>query len=206
MGQIITFAQQKGGAGKTTALAHLAAAWSGDGRRVALFDLDPQRSLSRWVELRGDPRLALIESRDYRAGSDMKSAARSHDVVLVDCPGAASSLLENVFRESRLIVAPLQPSVMDIWATQPVLDTARGLGRTVRLLLNRVPPRTRALDEIEAALGPAQPLLLASRLGNRVAFARAMAGGRAAPELARRSPAAEEAVALAEEIDGLLGA
>ena len=55
MGQAITFAQQKGGAGKTTVLAHLAAAWAGAGRDVAVIDLDPQRSLTRWTEIRADP-------------------------------------------------------------------------------------------------------------------------------------------------------
>ena len=61
MGHAITFAQQKGGAGKTTVLAHLAAAWAGAGRRVALIDLDPQQSLTRWAGLRADPAIVLIE-------------------------------------------------------------------------------------------------------------------------------------------------
>ena len=118
MGQTITFAQQKGGAGKTTVLAHLAAAWAEAGHSVALIDLDPQRSLSRWAEVRGDDRIDLVESKDYRAGSDMKSAARTHEYVLVDCPGAASSMLDAAIRESHIVVAPCQPSVMDVWATR----------------------------------------------------------------------------------------
>jgi chromosome partitioning protein len=109
MGQIITFAQQKGGAGKTTVLAHLAAAWSADGKKVALVDLDPQQSLTRWARLRGDPALTLIESRDYRAASDIRAAARSHDYVLVDCPGTASTLLEAVIRESTSCSRPASP-------------------------------------------------------------------------------------------------
>ena len=52
MAAIITFAQRKGGAGKTTLAAHLAAGWAAAGRRVALLDVDPQRSLTQWVELR----------------------------------------------------------------------------------------------------------------------------------------------------------
>ena len=59
MGHAITFAQQKGGSGKTTVLAHLAAAWAEAGRTVALIDLDPQQSLTRWARLRADPGIAV---------------------------------------------------------------------------------------------------------------------------------------------------
>lgn len=203
MGRIITFAQQKGGAGKTTVLVHLAAAWAEAGRRVALIDLDPQRSLSRWAGLRADPALPLIESKDYRAASDMKAAAKAHDYVLVDCPGAASSLLEAVVRESDLVVAPCQPSVMDVWATASVIETAKKQKTPLRILLNRVPGRAAALEEVIATLGPAQALLLATRLGNRVGFSQAMLNGRTAPELSRRSAAASEVAALKAEIEAI---
>jgi chromosome partitioning protein len=53
-GRVITIAQQKGGAGKTTLAAHLAIAWAGEGRSVALLDIDPQGSLATWHRLRGD--------------------------------------------------------------------------------------------------------------------------------------------------------
>ena len=51
MATVITVAQQKGGAGKTTLAANSAAALAAN-RRVALLDVDPQRSLTRWNELR----------------------------------------------------------------------------------------------------------------------------------------------------------
>jgi len=44
-GIVITIAQQKA-AGKTTLAAHLALAWAGQRRRVALIDIDPQGSLA----------------------------------------------------------------------------------------------------------------------------------------------------------------
>ncbi len=203
MGRIITFAQQKGGAGKTTVLAHLAAAWAEDGKRVALIDLDPQKSLTRWAELRADPALSLVESRDYRAGSDMKAAARSHDYVLVDCPGAASSLLDAVVRESDLVVAPCQPSVMDVWATASVIETARKQKTVLRILLNRVPGRASGLEDVLGALGEAQENVLHARLGNRVGFSQAMLTGRTAPEMARSSMAAAEMDALRAEIEAI---
>jgi chromosome partitioning protein len=204
MGSVITFAQQKGGSGKTTVLAHLAAAWAAAGRKVALIDLDPQRSLTRWASLRDDPAIAAIESKDYRAGADMKAARRGHDLVLVDCPGAASNLLESAIRESDLVLAPCQPSVMDVWALEPVIAAAARLRRPVRILLNRMPARLGSLEEVLAALGDARALLLATQLGNRNAFSQAMLSGRTAPELAQRSTAAAEIAGLRAELTALL--
>ena len=63
MAVVITVAQQKGGTGKTTLAANIAAAFAPE-RRVGLLDIDPQKSLSRWHSLRrarlragGRPRL-----------------------------------------------------------------------------------------------------------------------------------------------------
>ena len=51
MAVVITVAQQKGGAGKTMLAANLSAAFAAH-RRVALLDIDPQRSLARWHAIR----------------------------------------------------------------------------------------------------------------------------------------------------------
>jgi chromosome partitioning protein len=205
MGQVITFAQQKGGAGKTTALAHLAAAWSRAGEKVALVDLDPQQSLTRWAKLRADPALAVIETKSYRAGGDLRQARRNHDLVLVDCPGTETALLDNVLRETDLVLLPCQPSVIDVWASQSVVDTAARLGTPCRILLNRVPPRLGGLEEVLAALGDARGQVLDSQLGNRNGYSQAMQSGRTAPELAPRSTAATEIRALHAELGAVLG-
>lgn len=204
MGHVITFAQQKGGAGKTTVLAHLAAAWAEAGRSVALIDLDPQQSLTRWAKMRGDEAIEVIESKDYRAGADIKAARRSHDFVLVDCPGAALGMLENAIRESDLVLAPCQPSVMDVWALETVAATAAKLKRPLRVLLNRMPPRLASLEDVLAALGTHRSLLLATQLGNRNGFSKAMLDGRTAPEISRGSTAAAEIYGLRAELGALL--
>ena len=51
MALVITVAQQKGGTGKTTLAANIAAALA-PGLRVVLLDIDPQRTLTRWHALR----------------------------------------------------------------------------------------------------------------------------------------------------------
>ncbi len=70
MAFVIAVAQRKGGAGKSTIAANLAAAYAEAGQRVALLDIDPQRSLARWDELRGRaPRRARCTSRRRRGGA-----------------------------------------------------------------------------------------------------------------------------------------
>ena len=59
---VITIAQRKGGAGKTTLAAQLAVAWARCGARVAALDTDPQGSLGAWVDLRR----ARLGSKSYR--------------------------------------------------------------------------------------------------------------------------------------------
>lgn len=51
-GQVVTLAQQKGGAGKTTLAVNLAAAARTRGLSVALLDTDPQGSMGRWFMTR----------------------------------------------------------------------------------------------------------------------------------------------------------
>ncbi len=51
-GKILTIAQQKGGAGKSTLAAHLALAWALKRKSVALVDIDPQQSLAAWYDQR----------------------------------------------------------------------------------------------------------------------------------------------------------
>ena len=206
MSRTILFAQQKGGAGKTTLLVQLAVIWAGEGRRVALLDLDPQGSLTRWGALRADPALPVIESAEWRAGTDLRRAKREADIVLADCPGAADVLLRAAMREADLVLVPAQPSAMDAWATAATLEMARRERTPARVALNRVPPRGGAVERSVALLREQGAEILASRLGQRVAFAASFLSGRAACEISRASAAAREARALAGEVLALLDA
>ena len=51
---VITFASRKGGAGKSTLTAHLAAFAHQTGHRCLLVDADPQGSLTLWHAIRAD--------------------------------------------------------------------------------------------------------------------------------------------------------
>ena len=201
---IIAFAQQKGGAGKTTVLAHLAHAWADRGRSVGLADLDPQRSLALWAANQRDHDYTVIESAGWRATSDIRDLSKSCDVTLIDCPGNASSLLEAALRAADLVLLPCQPSMLDAWATDPILKMAAKEKTPARVLMNRMPPRGGIADQVQAHLREHGAELLQTTLGNRVAFASGVGSGTTALGLARTSRASSEVAALADEIEALL--
>lgn len=208
MASVITFAQQKGGAGKTTLLTQLAVELS-KGAGAALIDLDPQKTLSGWMDERirrtGEADLDLIESSEWRIGVDIGKAARDAELILIDCPGNADIMLNRVLRESDLVIIPAQPSAPDVWATRATLRAAMREGVDACVAFNRVPPRGGAVEDMAQRLREDGADLLEQRVGNRVAFSKAFAAGAAVSETERGSRAAEEIAALAAEIRRRLG-
>ena len=64
---VIVFASRKGGSGKSTLTAHLAAHANRPSRRCMLIDCDPQGSISLWHKLRGTTEPQLRDgTRDVR--------------------------------------------------------------------------------------------------------------------------------------------
>lgn len=207
-GTILTVAQQKGGSGKTTLAAHLAVclARSGAHGPVAVLDVDAQGSLGEWFERRED---ALGEDRTlvgFRTSSgwgarrEARQLARDHAVVIVDTPPKSDVDARPAIDAADLVLVPVQPSPVDLWATRTVLELAGRERRPAVLLLNRVPARAALTGEVEKALSTLPARLASARLGNRTAFAAAMGRGLAAPETDPDGKAAAEILALAEEL------
>jgi chromosome partitioning protein len=204
-GTVITIAQQKGGAGKTTLAAHLAIAWAGQGRSVALVDIDPQGSLAAWHALRaerfdGKSGVDFASITGWRTAAEVERRARDHDIVVIDSPPHAETEAKLAIRAARLVVMPVQPSPMDVWATKPTLDLARQEKVRVLLVLNRVPPRANLTEAMLAKLAALDAHVADARIGNRVALATSLAEGLGITEAGPSSRAAEEIAAVAEEI------
>jgi chromosome partitioning protein len=207
---IITIAQRKGGAGKTTLAAHLAVTWANKGRVVTLIDTDPQASLSHWYQRREErlgqagTGLGFVAASGWRAVGEITQRARTSDIVLIDSPANTDADARAAIRSAGLVLVPVQPSPVDVWATLPTLDIARQERVPALLVLNRVPARACLTAAMRTRLAAYEVGLALSVVGNRVALAAAFAEGWGIAESAGGSPAADEIAALAAELLELL--
>jgi chromosome partitioning protein len=203
-GIVITVAQQKGGAGKTTLVAHLAIAFRQLGHAVATVDIDPQGSLSAWYAARAEAlgEAGLTHSRitGWRTASEVDRLSRQHDMVVIDSPPHAETEARIAVRAARLVIVPVQPSPMDVWATRPTLELAAAERVKALMVLNRVPPRGRLTEELIAKLAELGSNLAETRIGNRIAYASALMTGRSVTEGSKGGNAAKEMRALAGEV------
>ena len=208
--RIVTVAQQKGGAGKTTIAAHLAVAWAQSGKSVAVVDIDPQASLSSWWAMReemgvpapggGKGGLSVHRITGWRTANEVEKLAKTHDVVIIDSPPHAETEAKIAVRSADVVVVPLQPSPMDFWATKATLDLAAAENTAALLVLNRVPPRARLTEAMTGKLKELGAKVAKARIGNRVALAAALLEGLGVTEYQRSGSAAAEVRALAAEV------
>lgn len=134
---VISFANPKGGAGKTTAALILATQLSESGASVTIIDADPERWISQWASLPGKPENIHIVGGVTEDGivDQIEEASGKSQFVIVDLEGTASLMVANAIGMSDLVLIPIQGSSMD----------ARGGAKTIRLISNQAKMARRAI-------------------------------------------------------------
>lgn len=209
-GKVLTIAQQKGGAGKTTLAAQLAVGWAVRGLKVAALDIDPQGSLVKWHEVRlegGGPadRPSVAKVGGWRIPNEVDRLRQSADLVIVDSPPHADTEAKIAVRAADLVLIPVQPSSMDVWATGQTLTLAVAERVRALLVMNRVPARSRLVEATRSMLLAEDMPVAAAAIGNRVAFAASMMEGRSVFETEPRGASSAELEALMAELAPILG-
>ena len=203
MAIVITVAQRKGGTGKTTIAANLAAALAAT-HKVALLDIDPQGSLTRWHELRlkrtGAAPISFASPAGWRLSLELDRLKRDHDIVVIDSPPQIDTDARLAVRGATLVLIPVQPSPPDVWAAEGTLKLAADERRPAAIVLNRVPSASRQKDAVIAGLAARDLPLIKATIGNRTGFVDAFAVGLGVTESAPRSSAAQEVRALMTEV------
>jgi chromosome partitioning protein len=149
----ILIANPKGGAGKTTLSTNLAGCLAARGLKVALWDLDRQKSSLQWLAQR-PAHLPPIHRLDH-------AKDKSGDVLVLDSPaGLHGEKLGDLLKRVEKVLVPIVPSSFDLAATRVFLDElmaekAIRKGKAfVAIVGVRVDARTRAAEKLDEFLAP----------------------------------------------------
>ncbi len=213
MSTVIAVSNRKGGVGKTSVACNLAVELVAMGKKVALFDLDPQKSATFWASC-GEGVLSKISQpvdasnpKTFRKAID--DAKRKYDRVVLDCPPSFTDASLNAMVESDILLLPTQPSSLDIKAGVDALKLAREarqLRKNKKTAIGLVPnrmARTRLGADLLAALISMGETVLPP-LGNRSIVAETVLSGLSVREAQPKSPAAQEFAALAAGVEGMI--
>ena len=191
--QVLTFASQKGGSGKTTLAGHtaVAAELAGAGP-VALIDTDPQGSLSDWWNERQMETPVFVRTTVERLSTDLR-AMRDMGIrlVVIDTPPAITATIADVVRESDLVVIPTRPSPHDLRAAGATVRLVEGLRKPLVFAMNAATPRARITTEAVFALSQ-HGTLVPTIIHQRTDFAASMIDGRTVMELASAERSSQE--------------
>ena len=204
----IAVANQKGGTGKTTLTVNLAAGFSRRGK-TALLDADPQGSARHWARVGGEESdLPPVQDVDPDAlSSTLARAAATNRYVLVDCPPhLESDILRSVMATVDLVLIPVQPSPIDLWASigmTAAVVAARATNPQLQayVVLNQLDSRNALSRSMHEALAEFEAPALKNGLARRAAFRNAALEGCSVYRLGGRGTSAVDDVeAIIEEI------
>ena len=167
---VITIAQSKGGAGKTTLALALASEFEALGGSVFMLDADRQNSLLNWYRDReaagrgGDGRIVVEDAsqlRDADIGAAIKRAREAAQLVLVDSEGTSNFKTAYAAMDSDFVVIPTRSSRLDLERTVETSDMLEKMCRGVpyRVLITQTGQvaRSKAEWEIDSQIGSALP-------------------------------------------------
>lgn len=163
----------KGGCGKTTIATNLAAAFAKGGFATGLAEVDRQKSSLTWLRLR-DGHAQAIQPLDWRKG--VGDAPEGMQRLIIDAPAnLRMKHVDELIGSADLVVVPVLASVFDEGSTERFLAKLDELkpirkGRkSVALVANRLRPRSKAAQRLEAFLDRlGQPI--AARLSDRAVY------------------------------------
>jgi chromosome partitioning protein len=211
---VISVANPKGGAGKSTTALVLGTTLAAHGATVTMLDCDPNRPIASWA--RGGSATAMkvlgdVGESGIVSAIDVERASRQF--VLVDLEGTASRMVSRAIMRSDLVLIPMQASAVDAAqaarAVSLVQEEEQVVGRAIpfRVLFTRTSPAipTRnekmIIDELRGAGIPVLTTHLNERAAYKSMFTYSQSLAELDPALVNGLPAAKDnAERLSEEI------
>lgn len=208
---IVTLQNQKGGVGKTTLALHLAHHLALEGVRTLLIDADPQGSARDWLAARSDAVSFSVVGLDRPTiHRDIEQISQDYEAIFIDSPPRVTDIARSAILAADLVVIPVQPSPLDVWAAQ---DTVQLISDAIVykeniksvFAINREIVNTAIGRDVSDTLAASGVPVLSSHVAQRVSFAESIANGQTVFETKSDAKAVAEITALGEEIQRYLG-
>ena len=199
----IAIVNSKGGVGKSTLAAALAVRAARDSKRIAMVDLDPQKSLVEWWARRGKTdNPTIFEGADTAADAVESLQLDGWDFVFLDGPPAFIGVMEEMIEAADFVLIPVKASMIDLLATQDAVALAREANAKFLVVINDVGPRERLVESARELLSNAEVPIAHTQITHRVSHVQGMTVGKSAAEVnnGRDRAAAEEIDRLWKEI------
>ncbi len=114
---IISFLQEKGGAGKTTMATNVACGIQARGLKVLLADSDPQGSARDWNAANEGSLIPVIGLDRETLATDIKAVTSGYDIIIIDGAPQLTRMAAAAVKASDIVLIPVQPSPYDVWAS-----------------------------------------------------------------------------------------
>ncbi len=191
--KVITFAAQKGGAGKST-LAKSIGTFLSENYRVLIIDLDPQGTLLDWYEQREEknPIVTSAETKDLKEALKALSKSETYDFVIIDTQGRDYAGTSEAIKRSDVVFIPIRDSVGDTRANIKTAITAQNQKKPFAWIPNQLRNtrsiRSNELDRSLKTIGTVSPV----RIAMRYDFPDAQGNGQGVTEYSPKDKSADE--------------
>ena len=206
--KVITLANQKGGCGKSTIVLNLAIELASQGKRVIVFDTDPQGSCHETIAARSDGKMpglkvVMVYENLYQA---IETCDGEYNFAIIDTPPHDNEVVTVATVCSDLIIIPVQDSPLDIRSTKTTVDLihqARELNPDLMayFLLSRIQVNSVMARELSEVLKATYQFdILDTKIANRMAYKYSLIYGQSVSEFSEKDHSAKEIQSLAKEI------
>ena len=205
---VISILNSKGGVGKTTLSIHLSTALAATAK-VLLVDADSQGSALDWAAQRTvKARFPVVGLPKPTLHREIPALSQGYDWVIIDGPPRANEIARSAIAASDVVLIPVQPSPFDVWAAQDIIDIVTECSvlkpdLKIRFVINRLFPNTTLGAEVKEALGTFDVPMMDCAIRNRTEYAKAAKSGLTALETDPHGAAAQEIIALTDELFAL---
>ena len=208
---VVTLASRKGGSGKSTLTAQLAAQAHALGKRVLIVDSDPQGSLKLWHARRANGGIKLVTPERGLERALAFAMIEATDIVFIDTAPTTWVVVQEAIKLATLVLIPARPGFFDLDAVQQTVKTARERNRPYAVVINAAPVRR---DDKEMALVAQSRAyfddlgipLWAGQISQRAGFHSTLAAGASAAEIGPATAAGVEIASLWSAVERSLQA